>query len=265
MKKGTILFLAAIFLLTFHQIPAYGLSILHSETHVSNFSISPQAGTIVWTDFWYPMAGAIAFDIDTGSNFDLDMDLDFDGEVSASASTLNASASSDASSNLFTINTSIDVNWPTSPSYLYNADADTYGELFNTFMITGGAGDVDVDVSLDYSAVISGYADWLSVIIADYEVSLLISDGSNAWILESSAFVFANNESFSKSYGGTLSDTWTLEYDTYYSLLLHSEPDTTNNPVPEPGTFFLLGAGLAALFSYRKKIRNGQAKRKGRE
>lgn len=257
MKKIDIVIVILLSFLTIILIsgPAQSTSITISQAEITNLTLSTP-GTLVWTDFWWIQAGALADDYKTSFVSDFDDDSDnFDGLADAYASTTLADSEGHANGNLFTVSF-ISESRADSPSAW--STAVSYGELFNTFSITGGASGTPVGLfaSCDYSAFLSITSD-LDSPLSDtkYVVRLAISDGSQDWVLErNNQLLGGPGSNISQSYTGTLSNTFSLQYDTLYTFIISTDADAENTPpIPEPAPIFLLGIGLIGLPILRRK------------
>ena len=230
---------------------AQALVIAHSEAHISNFQVSA-AGTVNWGfDPWSAYASAYAFDSISGNAWD----ENWNSEVSASASTTYASAAGQASGSFLTADSQADINIPN--GVVAQADADGYGDLWNTFYVTGGTGDVDVAFSLDFSAWLYGEADELGYFESDYIVGMYLTDWVSDWYLDSFDEISGTNITISNSYGDTLSDTITLQYNVDYDIILYADSEVYGHNVPEPATLLLFGSGLIGLSGFwgRKRFK----------
>jgi hypothetical protein len=144
--KSPIVFLG---LALFNATPAHALLITQSEAHASNFQIVA-TGRLTWNS-WSNIAAAGAFDDPSG--WSQAYDPGANGQASATATTAYASAQGTASSNLLKIDVFGNLNNTTNNVYALNAYA--YGELYNTFQVSGNS-PVQATFSLDWNAKLSG-------------------------------------------------------------------------------------------------------------
>jgi len=247
MKRPAILFVICLYLLTsiLTSTPAQALSIATSEAEITNVTFAPSAGTFSWTGPWWVQAGALADDYKSVFDTGFDPDWDTDGVADASASTTLAESEGHADGNTLKVSFASEAR-ADSPSAW--STAVSYGELFNTFAITGGisGNPVDLTVAYDYSAILGITADPYGPIFdSKYVVRLAISDGLTDWILEDENQITGGpGSNISQSYGGTLSDMFALQYDVPYTFIISADADSETTPIPEPATIVLLGVGL---------------------
>jgi PEP-CTERM motif len=255
MKRPAILFVICLYLLTsiLTSTPVQALSIATSEAEITNVTFAPDAGTFSWTGPWWVQAGALADDYKSIFATGFDPDWDGDGVADAYASTTLAESEGHANGNTLTVSFASEAR-ADSPSAW--STAVSYGELFNTFVITGGTSGnpVDLSVAYDYSALLGITADPYGPIFdSKYVVRLAISDGFTDWILEDENQIMGGpGGNVSQGYGGTLSDTFTLQYEVPYTFIISADADSEITPIPEPTTMLLFGIGLLGMSIFRR-------------
>lgn len=244
MKKLNVLFIILLCLLVsiLTSTSVQALSIATSEAEITNVTLSPSAGTLMWTGPWWVQAGAFADDYKTVFDTDFDDDSDnMDGVADASASTTLAESKGHADGNNLTVRYSTEVRADSATAW---SNADGFGELFNTFIISGGTlGDpVDLTASFDYSALLSINTEAYGPIFdSQYVVRLAISDGLTDWILmDEKQIIGGPGINISIPFGRTISNIFELESGTPYNCIISADAQT-NPSIPEPSTIFLFG------------------------
>jgi hypothetical protein len=120
---------------------------------------------------------------------------------------------------------------------------------YREFMISGGSGSVDVLFGYDYLAHLIGDAPGWG---ADYRAILSVSDGTTTYDLQAYSLLAAP---MNASFTGPLENTFTLQYDTPYSITLSVDPDSKSVPDGGPG-LALTGLGLLSLIAFAALSRN---------
>jgi len=201
-----------------------------SDIQMTNAQLAPASGTLDWSSPWQLEAAASIFDSQNGFTNSYQFQMGQPATVSASAATPLVAAASqagvDAAGNILSLQASLSGNIPLGATFTAFASATAYRE----FEITEGSGPVPVTFSFDYAGDGSGYL-----------ASLRISDGVNQWDLTASDAPGTPDPPF----GGTLSDTFDLDYDTPYSISL------TVDDEPEPSSLHLLGLGIILYGGWR--------------
>jgi hypothetical protein len=226
----------------------------HSEASMSNVQINPSAGAINWTTDWKLTSTAeiksstvsdSAYDEDTGDDAETSVNISIDnGGITASAA---AAASTNADISANTLNASTDAYLDDAKKkYVVKFAGST---LYREFQIIGGTGNVDVQFSYEYTAQIKGEADEGGHFEVDYSVILEVSDGANTQNIASSAQIEGTNTSITENYGGNLSDTFILAYDTTHYIILNVDPE---NKDEEPT--------LVKLLNFKAKAEAGGIK-----
>lgn len=248
--------------LFFLGIPTAQASLItHTEAHISNIQVHPSNGGIFWyLNPWFSIAAAGAFDNPSGWDQAYDDDQDFNGEASASASSSFSAASGAASANNLQIDVIIDMN---DPNDAFSAISDyAFGELYNVFEITE-ATPVDVTFSFDYAAELFGSATGLRGFDLNYGINMVLSDGIQDWVLETSHVLSGSNTTLSFSDTNTLTQTITIQPFTLYSIdfIVDSNPKDVT-VVPEPATISLLSLGVIGfLWLGRNRTKAGRERK----
>ena len=206
--------------------------ILYTDVQMTAVQWAPASGTLNWSSPWELEAAASVFDSQNGFANGYQSQIGQPATVAASAATplvvAGSQAKVDATGNILSLQSSLYETILPGVTVTAFSAATAYRE----FKITGGTGPVPVTFSFDYSAMFQGSADAVNAGYGfDDLTSLRISDGVNQWDLTASDIVGASTD---QQFGGTLSQSFTLEYDTPYSISLSK--DTEPAPLPEPGT-----------------------------
>lgn len=229
MRKGNLFYLIIATLLSIGLwLPGdvNGAVTSHSEVDMLNMQITPSAGSINWLTNWEIDSAASGFDNSSGSDSDYDDDHGYDVETSAIASTDKTFTATTASSNTNTLHAKSDKYLPdSSGNYATTYAAST---MYREFEITGGAGYVDVTFSYDFTALLMGDATGNGFFSVDYAVNLEISDGVHTWDITSTDLISGSHTDTTKDYGDTLSDTFTLAYNTPYYISYNVDQEDEN-------------------------------------
>jgi len=211
---------------------------LATDLLITNVQWAAANGTFDWTSPWELEASASIYDSQNGFTNGDQSQSGQPAAVAVNAVTPLMVAAAQAAVDLngkvtFVESSLIQTNPPGVAITAFSA-ATAYRE----FEIIGGTGPVSVAFSFDYSELFQGSADAVSAGFGFNDLaSLRISDGVNQWDLTTDDTLGA---SASQQSGGTLSQWFTLEYDTPYSISLVTDPE----PSPEPGSLPLLALGV---------------------
>jgi hypothetical protein len=225
---------------------------LHIDVQMGNVLWAPAAGTLNWLSPWELEASTAIFDSQNGFTNGYQFQAGQPAIVAASAATPLMTAGSraavNAAGNIVSPQSSLDQTVSQGVTLTAFSAATAYRE----FEITGGAGPVAVNFGFDYSGLFqntgaSGYG-------MDYMALLRISDGVSQWDL----MAYASYSGLGTyPFGGTLSQLFTLQYDTPYSISLITETET---PEPKPVQLLTLGIALwASRQLFKAKAHGKQA------
>jgi hypothetical protein len=223
------------------------------DVRMTNVHWVPVSGTLEWQSPWELEAAASVFDSQHGFDDDYQIQFGQPAVAEATAATLFLGAGSrgeiDSVGDIVFLQSSL--NATVLPGVALSAFSAATAS--REFTITGGTGPVDVTFSFDYLGVFqsteaaanAGYG-------FDYLAGLRVSDGVNQWNL--TAYDIVSGSTYD-SFGGTLSDLFTLQYDTPYFLTLIKDSE-----IPEPSAALVstLAAGLFALVRSRMAWRGKQ-------
>lgn len=266
MKRNclSIVFITALVLATMLSAPrAQADDTLHMDVQMTNVLWAPESGTLNWLSPWEVEAAASIFDSQNGFTNGYQFQMGQPATVAASAATPLMAAGSgaevDAAGNIVSLWSSLGET--VSPGVTLTAfSAST---AYREFEITGGTGPVAVNFGFDYSGLFQSTADAVNAGYGlNYMASLRISDGVNQWeFMASDTLGTSTNQPF----GGTLSESFTLQYDTPYSITLIKDGETTPEPniVPLLVLGIVLCAGWHVLKArgYRKEVVTSDAGR----
>jgi len=230
---------------------------------ITGFSISiGGTGSVLWDgDGWSSEALAYAADSLSSPSSDFaDLVAAFSNPVSASAATSFASADSNVtfdSSSLPLLHAGGATNLPDPNTG--NATADSSASSNSLVSITGGTGSVDVTFTLNFTMSLSGSADANGVFYSETGYAgLTIFDPNNYYTAFTPPADFLDNivggpnSSANHLFSSSVSQTYTLNYDSLYSIFLFASDEhyVENAVVPEPSTYMLLiSLGMGAVLS----------------
>jgi hypothetical protein len=140
------------------------------------------------------------------------------------------------------------------------ANATARSQFQNTFRITGGAGEVDVDFGAALLGLVEVITDECGLSAEAELIFALHLDGVPLF-LEQRLVSIGPEDSASDGVNTILASTQTLEYDRSYELLieLDSETRVTTQPVPETLGFLSAGAALMVLMACGTRAARGRA------
>jgi hypothetical protein len=207
-------------------------TILSADVQMTGVQWAPASGTLNWSSPWELEAAASVFDSQNGFAHGYQSQIGQPATVAASAATplvvAGSQANVDATGNILSLQSSLSETITPGVALSAFSAATAYRE----FTITGGTGPVPVTFSFDYSGLFQGSADAVNAGYGfDDLASLRISDGVNEWDLTASDIL---GDSTDQQFGGTLSQSFILDYYTPYAISLTKETEPSS--VPEPGT-----------------------------
>jgi hypothetical protein len=221
----------------------YATAIASSDISFFNLQITPSTGTVQFLDDWTAEAFAQAqnslgelatqFDSKSGGSVIADAMVTFAEEHGfASALDITASTTSKGS-----------IPGTTTAHALSKGTAD----LFNSFMIVGGTGLVDVSFSVDITGSLDVFTDAFGLKAEAETIFALEVDGSPA-VFDFELLSVGPSSSDSLKFSESLFGTMTLLFDTPSFLFVSLDPESeVINRVSEPGSVLLMLAGLIAL------------------
>ena len=232
--------------------PLHATAIATASIQVTNFTITPASGMVVFGTLWTAQAFAQAQNSLCGC--DSQFNSSFGGTAQADAAVLFAQGHALADGGSLNLSASDALNIT---GGVMAANAVGNATLFNTtFSITGGSGPVNVTFSamLDLTQSLFTDASGVSALSdASYTLSL---DGQNVLFMDSFNQI-GPSSSWSDSFSGTLSDTITLTFDQPYTLYssVDGDPYSYNMPEPPTGSLMLLGAAVPLIRRFLMVLR----------
>jgi hypothetical protein len=235
---------------------AYADAIAITSGSLSNIQIVPTSGTVVFTTPSATAAGAVVSDgFDDSSNR---MESPTRSEASLNLGFANAAAVSDLTNFSLSANSSVILSG-------CRCQFETEGQAFlsQSFMITGGSGNVAVNLSALLSSMQSVMTDQFSLFAASSVIF-------NLQVLNASDFSPVHNFSFRNRFSvlppdnssimefeRQLSEAFTLQFGTEYSLRASTfaNSEAAQSEIPEPASVVLLVSGLGFMAGFVKKRR----------
>jgi len=251
-KSTHALMLILFFVLFFSSsAPAYADAVVISTLNLSNLQITSMAGSIQFGGAWQATAATQA----TNSFGELSSQFDssLGGTAVANAMVNFASAQGIANAVNLTAGGTSQVNIT---GGTFQASSSGQAFLVNTFMITGGTGDVDVT----FSAMINGMQSLMTDAFGEFAESdaifTLELDGDPV-LFSASQLTGGPNTSMQQQIAQALSNTVTLQYNTTYQINVGVDPDIppVTNSIPEPSTIILMISGVGFMLGFARKRR----------
>jgi len=228
----------------------YATAIAFSDIAFFNLQITPSVGSIQFLDLW--TAEAFAQASNSLGQRDQAFDFSVGGVAVANAAVTFANGHADASAlNLTAIATSA-VNIPGAQEA--QASSVGLGTLFNSFIITGGTGPVEVGFSADIAGLLNVFTDETGLRARTRTIFALELDGTP--ILFHDLFLDVGpNSASTLAFSQILFATLSLQFNTPFFILaqVDSESLGINTPIPEPSTITLMLVGLGALAGFARK------------
>ena len=223
--------------------PLHATAIATGSIQVTNFTIAPASGTVVFATLWTANSFAQAQNSLCGCDSQFNSSLGGTAQADAAVMFAQAHALTDASGLTLSASDAVNITGGVMA-------ANTLGQttLFNsTFSITGTTGPVDVTFSALVDLAQFLFTDASGVFAMNDTSYQLTLDGQTVLFMDVSNQI-GTSSSFSTSSSGTLTDTMTLNSGQDYSLTatVQDDPYGYNTPEPPSGSMILLGAALIA-------------------
>lgn len=243
---------------------AYADAISVTSVTVSNVQLTPTAGTIMFfTTQLSPGTRAGAVVTDGFNDVSNRSESPTRSEASITVGSASASALSDFTNRTFSANSSVMFS-----GCICSAEAEGQTFLREAFTITGGTGNVDVNLSALLSTMQTLMTDQFSLFAAsDVLVNLQVIDASNSSIVHN--FSFDSRLSIRPPTNATaleiqrqLSEVLALQFNTQYSLVISAFANSraAQNEIPEPASVVLLVSGLGFMVGRFRKSRKDHAR-----
>ena len=223
--------------------PMHATAIATGSIEVTNFTITPASGTVVFGTLWTADSFAQAQNSLCGCDSQFNSSLGGTAQADAMVMFARAHALTDASGLTLSASDAVNITGGVMA-------ANTLGQstLFNaTFSITGTTGPVDVTFSALVNLAQSLFTDASGVFAMNDTSYQLTIDGQTVLFMDVSNQI-GPSSSFSTSSSGTLTDTMTLNSGQDYSVTAIAQDDPSGYTIPEPpsGSMILMGAALIA-------------------
>lgn len=215
--------------------PLYAEAISSSSIQVSNLTITPGSGTLVFLDLWTAQADAQAQNQQQSSS-------SLGGLAQASASTQFSSAqsSADALNEILLGTTEINI-----PNEIRDSEYATASQLiYNMLEITGAGGPVNVSFGVLFNISQSLYTDWYGLSSESWgSLGVSIDNQGVGFYSENQVGRFGR---WSYNSSSELEDTISLNENQPYRISIYDLEGSEAVNIPEPPTFALAFAGSAA-------------------
>lgn len=217
--------------------PAAALAITDSSLSISNLSIMPVSGRVVF-DGGLPTAFVFA----QAANSQGELDAQFDvSHIEAHVTWADATA--DAAPAVGAVGATSAVNLPGFDNF---GNSQGQGSLFGSFVITGGTGAVDVTFSMNLAGQLHGFADAVGSFETEVVATLEVDGGSVLF----GRFELQGGPNYPDTtlpLSEFLTATLPLEFGVSYFLFVQADSESFARNIPEPGTLALALLGLAGL------------------
>jgi hypothetical protein len=246
-RKLALLILTVVGLLTPHAV--YATAIANSAISFSNLQIVPASGTVVFLDFW--TAEAFAQAQNSLGELDQQFSSSFGGVAQANAVVTFATGNANASA--LNISAAADSHGNIPGATTAQARSAGTPDLFNSFMITGGTGSVDVTLSTQVTGSLNVFTNAFGQ-QADTDTTFALEVDGTPILFRFDELSIGPSSSNSLSFSQTLSATTTLSFDvpSFLFVEVDSESEVINR-VSEPSTVALLLSGLITLASFSRR------------
>jgi hypothetical protein len=230
--------LATMVAVSFASPPLHATAIATGSISVTNLTITPSSGTVVFGTPWTAQAFAQAQNSLCGCDSQFNSSVGGTAQADAMVMFAQGHALADAASLNMSASAAVNI----AGAGVMAGNATGQPTIFNTtFSITGASGPVSVTFSAMVDITQSLFTDAAGVSALSDTSYALSLDGQNVLFMDSFNQI-GSSSSWSNTFSGTLTDTVTLNPDQTYTLTSASDTDETSHNTPEPAT------GLLTLF-----------------
>ena len=239
---------------------AYADAVAITSITVSNFQLVPTSGSVVFLGPQFsPRTVAFATASNTATNglFEETSNITPSptrAEASTNITFANASGVSDFPNLFLSANANVMLS-----GCSCTATAEGGAALHEIFMIVGGTGNVDVNVSALVQTVQDLVTDQLSLFAAsDIDIDLQVAGVTVFSFDPRLSIAFLDSQNFETQ--RQLSQILNLQFGQQYNLdlFIRANSRAAQNEIPEPATVVLLVSGLGFMAGFVKKRRNGK-------
>ena len=219
-------------------------AIATGSVSVTNLTITPSSGTVVFSMPWTAQAFAQAQNSLCGCDSQFNSSVGGNAQADAMVMFAQGHAVTDAANLTLLAADAVDISGAGEMA----ANALGQSTLFNTtFFITGGSGSVDVAFSALLNMGQTLFTD-SSGVFANDETSFQLSLDGQTLLFMDLANQIGSNSGLTDGFSGTLNDTVTLNFDQNYTLygVAEDDPSGYNTPEPPAGSLMLFGVALIA-------------------
>jgi len=220
----------------------------------SNLTVAPSAGTVVYAGPWTAESFAQA----QNSLGELSQQYVSTNGTTATADAGATYATGHGDASPLTLGGTASSSSLIPGSNTLQAISEGQPDVYNTFMITGGTGAVNVAFSVDLSGLLSVMTDSYGANAQAETIFNLTLDG-NSTLFNDTLLSVGPNSTQAMPVAVSLSNTIALQFGTSYVVFAQPDAETTALTVPEPSTFALILAGCSVLAAAARKT--GRKKR----
>jgi len=221
-----------------------------SSISLTSLTITPASGTVVFTDPWSTFVFAQAQNSLGGFNQNENFSTGTLVQTNAFVQFASGQALADPVNLVLSAGSS--VNIPTIPVGPLAASSQGTAEIFNnTFMITGGTGQVNVTFNAVLNSLQTLFTD-VHGISATSEVVFALAINGNIVLFRDSPLAIGSNQFLQLPFNGNVGpNSMMLDYNEDYTIDIELDAESFGQSMPEPPTIALLFGGPALAFARR--------------